>query len=310
MPSRSGPPLAPIESRLRWLLPADLYAAAWVDPSPATLTRVFEHLRTLQRNLQDYLPRLVIAASATPGQAQHAWQEGTLMFTDLAGFTPLLEANMARGAEGATALHLLCGLEEAAVARTLNDYLLGRCDIEQTVHAIAPPAGQGASLMLVPASTSLDEIARMLRKGYDLRLLDEGFQTLIEQLRLDTLIVDTHAGLHEEALTLMALADTLAIVLRHDQQDYQGTAVMVDVARRLDVPRISLIANEVPPRFDLDAIRTQVERSYGCVVAGALPHSDGVLAAEPGFFALRHPAHPLALSLREVGAALARSSDQ
>jgi class 3 adenylate cyclase len=65
---------------------------------------VFEHLRTLQRNLQDYLPRLVVAASAAPGQAQHAWQEGRLMFTDLAGFTPLLEANMARGAEGAAAL--------------------------------------------------------------------------------------------------------------------------------------------------------------------------------------------------------------
>jgi adenylate cyclase len=104
MPSRSGPPLAAIESRLRWLLPADLYAAAWVDPSPATLTRVFEHLRTLQRNLQDYLPRLVVVGSAVPGQAQHAWQAGTLMFTDLAGFTPLLEANMARGAKGAAAL--------------------------------------------------------------------------------------------------------------------------------------------------------------------------------------------------------------
>ena len=104
MPSRPGSPLAAIESRLRWLLPADLYAAAWLDPSPATLTRVFEHLRTLQRNLQDYLPRLVVAGSEAPGQTQHAWQAGTLMFTDLAGFTPLLEANMARGAEGAAAL--------------------------------------------------------------------------------------------------------------------------------------------------------------------------------------------------------------
>src|SRR5262249_31304845 len=146
-------------------------------------------------------------------------------------------------------------------------------DIEQAAHAIAHLAGRDATLTLVPASSSLDEIARMLRKGYDLRLLDEGFRTLSEQLRLDTLIIDVHAGLHEEALTLMALADTLAIILRHDQQDYQGTAVMVDIARRLDVPRVILIANEVPSHFDPADIRAQVERSYGCTVVGALPHS-------------------------------------
>ena len=43
----------------RTLLPADLYAAAWVDPSPDTLMRVFEHLRTLLRILYDYVPRQV-----------------------------------------------------------------------------------------------------------------------------------------------------------------------------------------------------------------------------------------------------------
>jgi septum site-determining protein MinD len=202
------------------------------------------------------------------------------------------------------ALHMLCGLDETVVGRTLNDYLLGRCDIEQAAHEIAPPAGGGVALTLVPASTSLDEIARMLRKGYDLRLLDEGFRTLIEQLSLDTLIVDVHAGLHEEALTLMALADILAIVLRHDQQDYQGTAVMVDIARRLDVPHIVLVANEVPPRFDPAEIRAQVERSYGCSVVGVLPHSHELLSVEPGFFALRYPAHVLAVGLREVATAL------
>ena len=206
------------------------------------------------------------------------------------------------------ALHLLCGLDEEAVGRTLNDYLLGRCDIEQAAHEIAPPASRGVALTLVPASTSLDEIGRMLRKGYDLRLLDEGFRTLIEQLRLDILIVDVHAGLHEEALTLMALADTLAIVLRHDQQDYQGTAVMVDIARRLDVPNIILVANEVPSHFDPAEIRVQVERSYGCSVVGALPHSHELLSVEPGFFALRYPAHALSVGLREVATALIRKS--
>ncbi len=97
-------PLAQLEPRLRTLLPADLYAVAWVDPSPHTLLRVFEHLRTVQRILRNYMPRQVSESLPCPGQVRHDWQEGTLMFTDLAGFTRLLEANAARGRAGAETL--------------------------------------------------------------------------------------------------------------------------------------------------------------------------------------------------------------
>jgi septum site-determining protein MinD len=208
----------------------------------------------------------------------------------------------------APALHLLCGLAEAPGVRTLNDYLLGRCDIEQAAHDITPLLGDKADgrIFLIPASASLDEITRILRKGYNLRLLDEGFQTLIEQLALDTLIVDTHAGLHEEALTLMALSDVLALVLRHDQQDYQGTAVMVEVGRRLDVPRITLIGNQEPASFDPKAVRAQIEQSYDCEVAGVLPHSDALMVDSHGVFVLRHPAHPLTELIGQIAAAVVR----
>jgi class 3 adenylate cyclase len=103
--------LAALEPRFRALLPADLYAAAWVDPSSPTLERVFEHLRTLQNILYDYIPRQVLEAPARPGEVSYTWQEGTLMFTDLAGFTPLLEANAAFGRAGARGL-----------LKVLNDY--------------------------------------------------------------------------------------------------------------------------------------------------------------------------------------------
>jgi class 3 adenylate cyclase len=104
MLSNLAPSLAELEFQLRLLLPADLYAAVWIDPTPANLMHVFEHLRTLQHILTDYTPRQVAEAPATPGEIQYTWQEGTLLFTDLAGFTPLLEANTAYGRQGATLL--------------------------------------------------------------------------------------------------------------------------------------------------------------------------------------------------------------
>lgn len=114
MPQKNEPStalFAALEARLRNLLPADLYATAWVDPSPATLERVFEHLRTLQSILYDYMPRQVSETLPEPGEVRHAWQEGTLMFTDLAGFTPLMEANASFGRAGAR-----------TVLKTLNAY--------------------------------------------------------------------------------------------------------------------------------------------------------------------------------------------
>jgi class 3 adenylate cyclase len=99
-----NPPLAAIELRLRSLLSAELYAAAWVDPSPATLMGVFEHLRTLRYILNDYVPRPVSQSPPNPGEVRYQWQTGTLLFTDLAGFTSLLEANAALGRKGAETL--------------------------------------------------------------------------------------------------------------------------------------------------------------------------------------------------------------
>ena len=104
MSSIVSSPLRNIEHRLRNLLPADLYVEAWVEPSAESLTRVFEHLRTLQHVLYNYMPRHVTVSLPSPGVLSHAWQEGTLMFTDLAGFTPLMEANAKIGQQGAEAL--------------------------------------------------------------------------------------------------------------------------------------------------------------------------------------------------------------
>ncbi len=77
---------------------------AWIDPTPTTLTRVFEHLRTLQRILYGYVPRQVVETLPCPGETRHQWQDSALMFTDLAGFTRLVEANAAKGREGAEAV--------------------------------------------------------------------------------------------------------------------------------------------------------------------------------------------------------------
>src|SRR5919198_2242579 len=127
-------------------------------------------------------------------------------------------------------------------------------------------------LYVIPSSIRAGEIARVLRDGYDVSLLNDGFRDLIRELQLDVLIIDTHPGLNEETLLSIAMSHVLAIILRPDQQDYQGTGVTVEVARRLGVPRLVLVVNKVPEAFDPGEVRARVEATYRAEVAAVLPH--------------------------------------
>ncbi len=116
----SEPSLALIEPRLRTLLPAVLYAEAWSEPSTQTLIDVFNHLRTLRYILQDYVPRFVADDPATPGKTRAKWQTGALMFTDLAGFTTLVEAHAALGTVGAEALLEMLNIYFATMVEVIS----------------------------------------------------------------------------------------------------------------------------------------------------------------------------------------------
>ena len=155
-------------------------------------------------------------------------------------------------------IHVLFGLDEEKMDRALNDYLWGRCAIEETAYDVSDQAGDGAvtvmdgGVYLIPCSLRAGEIAKVLRESYDVGLLNDGFRALIGKLNLDYLFIDTHPGLNEETLLSIAISDVLIVILRPDQQDYQGTAVTVGVAKKLGVPEMHLLVNKVLTSLDFD----------------------------------------------------------
>jgi len=116
--ARPGVGLETLEPRLRNLLPAELYAPVWLQPDSDGLHRVFVHLRTLLRILYDQMPSHVADDPPPAASTRHEWQSGTLMFTDLAGFTPFIEANATSGRAGIEVVH-----------RVLNRYLSSMIDV-------------------------------------------------------------------------------------------------------------------------------------------------------------------------------------
>jgi septum site-determining protein MinD len=204
-------------------------------------------------------------------------------------------------------IHVLFGLGEDRTGPVLNDFLWGRCAIEAAAHDVAPDAvrAAGGTLHLVPSSINAGEIARVLREGYDVGRLNEGFRDLVERLDLDHLMIDTHPGLNDETLLSIAVSDVLYLVLRPDQQDFQGTAVTAEVARRLGVPELLLVVNKHAPWLDREALCRRVEAAYGAKVAGMFAHADEMLELQSGgLFALRYPDHEFSLGVARMARTL------
>jgi MinD-like ATPase involved in chromosome partitioning or flagellar assembly len=202
-------------------------------------------------------------------------------------------------------IHVILGLDEGTVTHALNDYLWGRCEIadaayDVTASAIPDHEGEGV-LYLIPSSVKTGEIARVLREGYDVGRLNDGFRDLVRDLNLDFLFIDTHPGVNEETLLSIAISDSLLLMLRPDSQDFQGIAVTIELARRLDVRDLQIIINKVPPGMSWEGLRLQVESAYQAPVVGILPlNAEMAQLGSREVFAFAHPDHPLTRGLRQI----------
>ena len=206
-------------------------------------------------------------------------------------------------------IHVLFGLDESSMGHTLNEFLHNECQI----HDAAFPVGENATdakgraklagkkLWLIPSSIQAREISKVLKEGVDFNRLNEGIQTILQELELDYLFIDTHPGLNEETLLSIAISDILIIILRPDGQDIQGTAVTVDVARSLDVPNLMLMVNKALPKLDRVDLKAQFEAEFQAPVAGVLPLTFDVAEnASKDLFALSFPDHEWSRELHKV----------
>jgi MinD-like ATPase involved in chromosome partitioning or flagellar assembly len=199
-------------------------------------------------------------------------------------------------------IHVLFGLDDKSMQRTLNEYLRGECSIEEVAYSIGDhPHGEdaggraklaGKDLWLVPSSINGEEISRILRDGYDVNLLNKGIQTLRKNMGLDYVMIDTHPGLNDETLLSIAVSDVLILLMRPDQQDFQGTAVTIDIARSLDVPKLIMVVNKALSKYDPAQIRETISATYSANVAAVLQLSEDMVdMASADIFSLRYPDH-------------------
>ncbi|MFO1540554.1 MAG: MinD/ParA family protein [Chloroflexota bacterium] len=248
--------------------------------------------------------------------AVHSFRGGTGKSNTTANVAAQLAAGGARVAIVDTdiqspGIHVLFGMDERP-SPTLNDVVWGKARIVDAAHDVTArvtqhaPVAEGGALYLVPSSIRPGDIARVLRDGYDVATLNDALRELGRELKLDYLFIDTHPGMNEETLLSMTIGDVLIIILRPDRQDFQGTAVTVDVARRLDVPHLFLVLNKVPEGIDHDDLRAQMTAAYGAETIAILPLSEIMVRnASADLVAIAVPDHPWSAQIRAIAARVA-----
>jgi MinD-like ATPase involved in chromosome partitioning or flagellar assembly len=212
-------------------------------------------------------------------------------------------------------IHILFGQDEQQFKYTLNDYLWGRCPVEKAAYDVTFVLKQNGSevhrdsaIYLIPSSIKVGEISKILREGYSVSRLNDGFKQIIQKLKLDYLIIDTHPGLNEETLLSISVSDVLVLIMRPDRQDFQGTAVTVEVARKLSVPKLLITVNKALPEFDFKSLKQQIETTYKAPVAGILPLCDEMVRlASSDIFCLRYFDHPLTREVNGIATLITQS---
>ncbi|AFZ45503.1 ParA family protein [Halothece sp. PCC 7418] len=200
-------------------------------------------------------------------------------------------------------IHNIFNFDVENLNHTLNTYLWGATGIEDTAYDVSNNVGikGDGKIFLVPSSTRADDIARILKEGYKVSLLHDGFRKLVKSLKLDYLFIDTHPGLSKDTFLSIAISHFVILILRPDKQDYQGTAVTVDVARRLKVRKMVLAVNKALTTMSFKKLRDKIEQVYDLPVAGIFPLSvDMAKLASEGVFIISNPNHPISEEFQKV----------
>jgi MinD-like ATPase involved in chromosome partitioning or flagellar assembly len=199
--------------------------------------------------------------------------------------------------------HLFFGLSEGEISHTLNDYLWDRCDVLSATRSVKAKIIPDASgdLFLLPASGKVADIMQSIHIPPDIDCYVNAFEKLERELSLDVILVDAPAGLNENTLQTIALSDAVVLVLHPDKQDFQGTAVTVDTVRRLQIPDIHLVLNDVSDGLDIEDAQRQLEETYRCGAGMILEHSEELMTLSSSRpFVLEYPSHPLTAQLEAL----------
>jgi MinD-like ATPase involved in chromosome partitioning or flagellar assembly len=185
-----------------------------------------------------------------------------------------------------------------------EEALTGAASITDVVHDATSVLGGGAlgRLSVVPGGSRSEAHRDVV--GYREREISV-LREIVMTTRPDLVVVDTPSGLTEDTMTILTIVDDLILIAQAEHADHQGTAVTIDVARRLGVPRVGVALVELPVAVVSEGDLAPAEAQFDAPVIGTLPvRPDGADRPDGAPFVVQHAADPWSLQVLRLASRL------
>lgn len=191
-------------------------------------------------------------------------------------------------------LHVIYGVSSEMMRNTLNDFLYKRCKLRDVVLDITSHLGiSRGKLYFIGSSMKPEEIAKLLKEGYNEYLFKEVSDQLINNFGIDIVLFDTHPGLTEDTMISVLSSELSLLLMRMDKQDITGTYITSQILRKFG--KVSyIVLNMVPPKLaSAPELANEVSKLVKAPVVAVIPFYEEVLSHRSrGVFVLKHPKHP------------------
>jgi MinD-like ATPase involved in chromosome partitioning or flagellar assembly len=193
----------------------------------------------------------------------------------------------------------------------LNDYLNGACEIDRVlIDLYNPHDGNGKFLVGLadPTTEAIREMSAKDRK-WEMRALGRLLSlkhSLLNDMHLDFLILDTSPGLQYSSINAIVSADGVLVVTSIDRSDIKGTQRMIQELYELFDKKAGIILNKVP----IEILSSETEKKkffkrftelHNLPIVGAIPcFCDVLRAGGTCIFAKEKPEHPFTDALEKI----------
>lgn len=193
----------------------------------------------------------------------------------------------------------------------LNDYLNGACEINKVLIDYTPQckcSGQMLVGLANPATEALRDMSSKDRK-WEMRALGRLLSlknTLLNDMELDYLLLDTSPGLQYSSINAIVSADVVLVITTIDASDMEGTKRMTHELYDLFEKKAGILMNKVPIEFlstpeDADGVLKRFENTHTLPVLKVIPcYCDVLRASGTKIFARDEPEHPFTKHLDDI----------
>ena len=195
----------------------------------------------------------------------------------------------------------------------LNDYLNGICEIDKVLVDVTNDLGNGGKLLVALANPSTEAIRDMTAKDrkWEMKALGRLLSlrsSLLNNLDLDYIILDTSPGLQYSSINAIVTADVVLVVTSLDASDINGSQRMTSELYDLFEKKTGILINKVIAEYlssekEQKKFNKYIKNIHTLPVLATIPCFCEVLRAAGDFiFTEERPEHPFTETVKGLAA--------